>query len=106
MTDGGVLHLSENTSRHSPVWIKLEVSGLVKNKEEVIVAEKVSWSKSNDEMKENFSSTLANHINLFDMFKYYLLMSPIYLAERVNKYDYCSLISETIQCHNLYFGRK
>ena len=33
--DGGVLHLPENTSRHSPIWIKVEVSNLESTKEEM-----------------------------------------------------------------------
>ena len=60
--DGGVLHLAENTSRHSPVWIKVEVSDIVKNKEEVVITNKVSWNKSTEEMKENFTNNVSELI--------------------------------------------
>ena len=67
VTNGGVLHISDNTSRHSPVWIKVEVSGLDRRKEEAVITEKVSWNKSTEEMKKNFSSDVDQSIKSIDI---------------------------------------
>ena len=47
--DGGVLHLNDNLSRHSPIWIKLNVKNIVRNtEEEVKIAEEIAWAIGSD----------------------------------------------------------
>ena len=41
--DGGVLHLTENLSRHSPIWIKLNVNNVRTHTEEIKTSERQNF---------------------------------------------------------------
>ena len=61
--DGGVMHLTENRSRHSPVWIKLNVGEIYIRKEDIKMEEKVSWRHSSDDGKFKFKNDLQNYLD-------------------------------------------
>ena len=58
VVDGGVLH--------SPIYIKINVETITRNKEEVLTSKKISLAKSNDEEKEGFVKDLERGLAQLD----------------------------------------
>ena len=57
------MHLTENLSRHLPIWIKLNVGDININKEAIKIEEKISWRLSSDDEKCSFRNDLHSHLD-------------------------------------------
>ena len=55
-------HVAENLSRHSPIWIKLNVQDVKINREQVSTSKKVSWSKSTEMERLKYVEDLNQHL--------------------------------------------
>ena len=57
--DAGVIHHPENTSNHSPVYVKFNAGSLRVDVEEFSSLPRTSWSKASDEAKNRYRANLT-----------------------------------------------
>ena len=63
VVDCGVIHRGENLSVHAPIWVRLKLGALpIRNKIQLALTKKPSWSKACSDQVQNFTATL--HENL------------------------------------------
>ena len=60
--EAGVIHSGENLSNHSPIYTKLNLSGIDNSVEGVKNARKVSWSKASEEAQQKFKEMLDTRL--------------------------------------------
>ena len=61
--EAGVLHHPENTSNHSPVFVKLDVGSLRVDVEEVVPLPRTSWAKASEEAKIKYKAEIASKLD-------------------------------------------
>ena len=62
-TEAGVLHHAENTSNHSPIFVKIDVGQLKVDVEECTPSPRTSWTKATDEAKTKYKTSIASKLN-------------------------------------------
>ena len=77
VAEGGVFHHAENTSNHSPIFVKLDVGNLQVSVESCKSSPRTSWSKASDEAKSKYRDAVATKLR-------------------------CLQIPESLNCNNLH----
>ena len=63
VTEAGVLHNAQNTSNHSPIFVKIYVGHLQVNTEKSKSSPRTSWAKASEEAKIKFRDTLTTKLD-------------------------------------------
>ena len=62
ITEAGVIHHAENTSNHSPIFVKLDVGHLHVSVESCTPNPRTSWSKASEEAKNKYRAAVATKL--------------------------------------------
>ena len=65
--EAGVIHSGENTSDHSPIYVKFNVGNLDLSLEESNIPLRVKWSDANSDAKNNFNMCLSEKLCNIDL---------------------------------------
>ena len=63
VTEAGVIHSGENPSNHSPIFMKIRLGQLNLKTEKVQGLRRINWSKSSEESRNLYQTTLANNLD-------------------------------------------
>ena len=62
-TEAGVLHHPENTSNHSPIFVKIDAGSLQVDVEQCTSSPRTSWTKATEEAKSRYKVTVASKLS-------------------------------------------
>ena len=66
--DAGVIHLGDNISGHSPIYLKLKTGSLPKiTLDERVFSEKQNWNKATEKDNESFKSEVKINLSNIDI---------------------------------------
>ena len=60
--EAGVIHTGENPSNHSPIYTRLQLSGIDPSTEKPASQKRVNWDKASDQAKIKYQETLADRL--------------------------------------------
>ena len=62
-TEAGVLHHPENTSNHSPIFVKIDAGSLQVDVEQCTSSPRTSWTKATEEEKSRYKVTVPSKLS-------------------------------------------
>ena len=66
--DSGVIHRGDNLSRHSPIWVKLNLGALpLRQKQTENIPRNPSWPKATAEDKQEFTTSLQSKLEMLQV---------------------------------------
>ena len=68
VVDAGVLHLPQNMSNHSPVFLIMKVHGmLARTHSPPVIHAKLSWKKASQEQRDKYRMSLENNLKSLEI---------------------------------------